>query len=128
MRISDWSSDVCSSDLSLRLSHPSSRGLHHHHRLHRYRSTRAERNLSARKSASAGGASNFSLPTFSPIPLGICCSISTRPVRSEEHTSELQSIMRISYDVLCLKTDNNRNQSHKTQTHNKRTNNHHTNN
>src|SRR3546814_10314431 len=24
-------------------------------------------------------------------------------VRSEEHTSELQSLMRISYDVLCLK-------------------------
>src|SRR3546814_6399261 len=26
------------------------------------------------------------------------------PVRSEEHTSELQSLMRISYGVLCLKT------------------------
>src|SRR3546814_1959173 len=25
-------------------------------------------------------------------------------VRSEEHTSELQSLMRISYDVLCMKT------------------------
>src|SRR3546814_4298259 len=25
------------------------------------------------------------------------------PLRSEEHTSELQSLMRISYDVLCLK-------------------------
>src|SRR3546814_2689541 len=25
------------------------------------------------------------------------------PVRSEEHTSELQSLMRISYDVFCLK-------------------------
>src|SRR3546814_7193171 len=93
--------------VSLRLSHPSSRGLHHHHRLHRYRSTRAERNLSARKSASAGGASNFSLPTFSPIPLGICCSISTRPVtiggrRSEEHASELQSLMRTPYAVFCF--------------------------
>src|SRR3546814_8485244 len=27
--------------------------------------------------------------------------------RSEEHTSELQSLMRISYDVFCLKTKNN---------------------
>src|SRR3546814_2658340 len=27
----------------------------------------------------------------------------TRPVRSEEHTSELQSLMRISYAVFCLK-------------------------
>src|SRR3546814_9691656 len=25
------------------------------------------------------------------------------PARSEEHTSELQSLMRISYDVFCLK-------------------------
>src|SRR3546814_15177090 len=28
--------------------------------------------------------------------------------RSEEHTSELQSIMRISYAVLCLKKKNNK--------------------
>src|SRR3546814_9774848 len=28
---------------------------------------------------------------------------SLRPMRSEEHTSELQSLMRISYAVLCLK-------------------------
>src|SRR3546814_5348922 len=27
----------------------------------------------------------------------------SRPARSEEHTSELQSLMRISYAVLCLK-------------------------
>src|SRR3546814_8788970 len=27
----------------------------------------------------------------------------TRPTRSEEHTSELQSLMRISYAVFCLK-------------------------
>src|SRR3546814_9204424 len=29
------------------------------------------------------------------------------PTRSEEHTSELQSLMRISYAVLCLKKTNN---------------------
>src|SRR3546814_1840322 len=29
------------------------------------------------------------------------------PPRSEEHTSELQSLMRISYDAFCLKTNNN---------------------
>src|SRR3546814_9491057 len=27
----------------------------------------------------------------------------THPIRSEEHTSELQSLMRISYAVFCLK-------------------------
>src|SRR3546814_9773104 len=30
----------------------------------------------------------------------------TEPVRSEEHTSELQSLMRISYAVFCLKKKN----------------------
>src|SRR3546814_2403461 len=35
-------------------------------------------------------------------------------VRSEEHTSELQSLMRISYAVVCLKknTTNNNQQNH----------------
>src|SRR3546814_4021798 len=32
----------------------------------------------------------------------------TPHVRSEEHTSELQSLMRISYAVFCLKKKNNR--------------------
>src|SRR3546814_6361482 len=32
-------------------------------------------------------------------------------VRSEEHTSELQSLMRISYAVFCLKKKNNKIQS-----------------
>src|SRR3546814_7123277 len=34
---------------------------------------------------------------------GITRSVSTRAFRSEEHTSELQSLMRISYAVFCLK-------------------------
>src|SRR3546814_4988889 len=33
-------------------------------------------------------------------------------VRSEEHTSELQSLMRISYAVFCLKKKNNKNNKH----------------
>src|SRR3546814_9583478 len=32
------------------------------------------------------------------------------PERSEEHTSELQSLMRISYAVFCLKKKNNNDQ------------------
>src|SRR3546814_9650477 len=36
-----------------------------------------------------------------------------RPLRSEEHTSELQSLMRISYAVFCLK---NKKHTTKTQT------------
>src|SRR3546814_1568542 len=33
--------------------------------------------------------------------------ISSRPIRSEEHTSELQSLMRTSYAVFCLKQKTN---------------------
>src|SRR3546814_10114779 len=36
-----------------------------------------------------------------------------KPTRSEEHTSELQSLMRISYAVFCLKKKNkNKHQQH----------------
>src|SRR3546814_3924904 len=39
-------------------------------------------------------------------------------VRSEEHTSELQSLMRISYAVFCLKKKNKQNNTHKINTKN----------
>src|SRR3546814_9732482 len=39
-----------------------------------------------------------------------------RKWRSEEHTSELQSLMRISYAVLCLKNKNHT-YNHKTEIH-----------
>src|SRR3546814_2377202 len=38
-------------------------------------------------------------------------------VRSEEHTSELQSLMRISYAVFCLKNKNTNDRSHKNKEH-----------
>src|SRR3546814_2557219 len=34
---------------------------------------------------------------------GMGMMVSASDMRSEEHTSELQSLMRISYDVFCLK-------------------------
>src|SRR3546814_2135239 len=37
------------------------------------------------------------------IGTGASCRFAARPFRSEEHTSELQSLMRISYAVFCLK-------------------------
>src|SRR3546814_10528194 len=37
-------------------------------------------------------------------------------LRSEEHTSELQSLMRISYAVFCLKKKENNNTNERTQT------------
>src|SRR3546814_10796602 len=40
-----------------------------------------------------------------------------RPLRSEEHTSELKSLMRISYAVFCLKKKKTDSNSIKTTTH-----------
>src|SRR3546814_2247336 len=37
---------------------------------------------------------------------GACPNLCRRVLRSEEHTSELQSLMRISYAVFCLKKKN----------------------
>src|SRR3546814_8044662 len=38
--------------------------------------------------------------------ISACASAMRRTARSEEHTSELQSLMRISYAVFCLKKKN----------------------
>src|SRR3546814_1057142 len=99
MRISDWSSDVCSSDL----------------------------NGDALVAAAIAGMGIVYQPTFivadavadgrleileldhPPFDLGNIYAVYPpnehlpAKVRSEEHTSELQSLMRISYAVFCLK-------------------------
>src|SRR3546814_6345130 len=50
---------------------------------------------------------------------GCLASCNTQRIRSEEHTSELQSLMRISYAVFCLKTTiNYTNHPHITPTRN----------
>src|SRR3546814_15362136 len=54
------------------------------------------------------GSSRFPNPVRSPSPPDNLCVHVARSddacdVRSEEHTSELQSLMRISYAVFCLK-------------------------
>src|SRR3546814_5661625 len=47
------------------------------------------------------------IPARSPAPPSTCSSPSRpRKTRSEEHTSELQLLMRISYAVFCLKKKN----------------------
>src|SRR3546814_4328226 len=60
--------------------------------------------------------SNTSLACSTPI--GSCARIlAPAPGRSEEHTSQLQSLMRISYAVFCLKkrkTNNIQKQHHNT--------------
>src|SRR3546814_958676 len=94
MRISDWSSDVCSSDLDgTRLSPVFSHFI--------------SAILAARPYA--GPTSSWASPARFCSIRATCCGSkaaerrSANPERSEEHTSELQSLMRISYAVFCLK-------------------------
>src|SRR3546814_1903552 len=117
MRISDWSSDVCSSDLKLsRKSWPvkfrrSASPMVNVSDLSLKDSTSAALSASSLPTASMtfafkppkslGGVvwSGEKLPLFTPSMAPIECTAQ----RSEEHTSELQSLMRISYAVFCLK-------------------------
>src|SRR3546814_10611805 len=92
MRISDWSSDVCSSDLNARPAVGGGRAVHA--RAHAgllqpavpppvrdaQRMARRQARVRSRAGADARG-----------------------EPRSEEHTSEPQSLMRTSYAVSCLK-------------------------
>src|SRR3546814_3581309 len=87
MRISDWSSDVCSSDLSWQAGQM-------HGYAHSY--TGYPANLQIGLAAAADSAVSNAHQAWS--------LFESRSVkRSEEHTSELQSLMRISYAVFCLK-------------------------
>src|SRR3546814_4707701 len=101
MRISDWSSDVCSSDLFVL-----SAGTRHNPTVIVSTESRRARNLVA------GACRPARLPA---VPARVAggtggardrgrARVAARAVlRSEEHTSELQSLMRISYAVFCLK-------------------------
>src|SRR3546814_6018443 len=97
MRISDWSSDVCSSDLN---SFDDTQGSATNYMVdlpagatgrianNLFVQGSDKENRSALIAVAAEGADNPSR--------GLA-------IRSEEHTSELQSLMRISYAVFCLK-------------------------
>src|SRR3546814_2530876 len=115
MRISDWSSDVCSSDLDdARSDHRCQQdwrvaslpavtddsGENGRGRLQRLHYVPAL--LPSRRSCAPGTAGR---PAKAPARVRSTDSKS----RSEEHTSELQSLMRISYAVFCLKHNNKKN-------------------
>src|SRR3546814_2241786 len=117
MRISDWSSDVCSSDLAARAARHDAASRARPHRRRRARACtlsdtpcprrRPSDPPPARRRARTGARGDDRArprrieddrrsgepPDGEP----------RRALRSEEHTSELQSLMRISYAVLCLK-------------------------
>src|SRR3546814_3368135 len=102
MRISDWSSDVCSSDLSL--GDPWADTTTPHGRLmltvlgglaEFERELIVTRTGEGRARAVARGQHMGRPPMLT--------AHQRTEARSEEHTSELQSLMRISYAVFCLK-------------------------
>src|SRR3546814_6757032 len=132
MRISDWSSDVCSSDLL----QSAAIGRRHQgfagpsglcHRLHgiAFRLAELLKERLLRRNVFRRPFRIF--PVFSeespapgrwaPRPRAGCGMDARKRVaaaikdylRSEEHTSELQSLMRISYAVFCLKKKRNNN-------------------
>src|SRR3546814_10475544 len=110
MRISDWSSDVCSSDLLQRRRRPAGEHAKAMHR--RSVSGFQARDVGLGVVGLTGGVGDVGLggsPGLEPDAgqgLGLALRGSGLPGvgdRSEEHTSELQSLMRISYAVFCLK-------------------------
>src|SRR3546814_9035997 len=96
MRISDWSSDVCSSDLGRwRRPAPSRQATG---RDRRNGGRRRKRRLAPQTGRIKG--KEMSEVTIKRALLSVS---DKNGLRSEEHTSELQSLMRISYAVFCLK-------------------------
>src|SRR3546814_6468644 len=98
MRISDWSSDVCSSDLLSPGSTVFSDGLSCFAAVSAAGCTHRPTVMAGRKPRD--------VPEFKWINTvigNLKTSLAGCYHRSEEHTSELQSLMRISYAVFCLK-------------------------
>src|SRR3546814_2061208 len=134
MRISDWSSDVCSSDLprpptpekvtvqpklspkaegkaaTSPESAPDDRGCSISSPSPALCQWPLIARLPLHRGFSAPLASPKSKGATSKLKLGstfiIGCDAAWQVQRSEEHTSELQSLMRISYAVFCLKKKN----------------------
>src|SRR3546814_7429338 len=140
MRISDWSSDVCSSDLTAgpagshcqaeiaRVRRQATASSHTLRTAHEssllYRS--ADLCLGGRalhparwrphaKGSSDRTISHCGAP-FTHHKRNLLGRRCRHPGRSEEHTSELQSLMRISYAVFCLKKKITKQHSHNTNT------------
>src|SRR3546814_3094863 len=113
MRISDWSSDVCSSDLhevveaigernaARRVGARAVDQQRHELLLRGDRLDRGERAGQRRR----GQCGEAHFPEHHSLPPFYMARLSRALVRSEEHTSALQSLMRISYAVFCLKNN-----------------------
>src|SRR3546814_1006195 len=113
MRISDWSADVCSSDLFILQVDDLLLRFEQHGRKNEY--VPVQRGSVPRQRLDRLGDAVHPRCFFDRLsneffhvahPNNSSASSGVRPrssIRSEEHTSELQSLMRISYAVFCLK-------------------------
>src|SRR3546814_4381198 len=117
MRISDWSSDVCSSDLKPAIgrrtvSHPQHHAVEIALQDHVGNATDRIGSVDGRCTVGNDLDAIYRLDRDradvdrlreSAIRHAMAVEQCERCIRSEEHTSELQSLMRISYAVFCLK-------------------------
>src|SRR3546814_5599035 len=108
MRISDWSSDVCSSDLGevpavvaevpAEEPEPAPKKTRRRPRARKDEAAEAPEAVNPEKAASEAPTDDATSAETPAEPV-----VEKPKRRSEEHTSELQSLMRISYAVFCLK-------------------------
>src|SRR3546814_5741590 len=130
MRISDWSSDVCSSDLIMRVA----LGQAKDGRIHilgemakaiSQNRTGVKENAprittitvpkdKIREVIGSGGKVIREIVEKTGTKIDIEDDGTIKIARSEEHTSELQSLMRISYAVFCLKKKTKKTTTHNT--------------
>src|SRR3546814_7644929 len=106
MRISDWSSDVCSSDLRCQGqgTSPTSRAPPARDCKHTSHSWRSSPSLATAGFRTAAVLRRHPVRVYAATTRQPLAQARAPPMqRSEEHTSELQSLMRISYAVFCLK-------------------------
>src|SRR3546814_2895823 len=107
MRISDWSSDVCSSDLRHRSNYRG--GISGFPSGFQYLICLLLKRSLSSEGAGLSQVDKAILGHICPLfHVGCACDgegelLQGARGRSEEHTSELQSLMRISYAVFCLK-------------------------
>src|SRR3546814_1514865 len=112
MRISDWSSDVCSSDLCVERRWRGAAGLQGLAREAQSREAVRVRSFEGKpcERSEIKSLRRRRHPVGPGKRIGDRCAHIRRAElcqdRSEEHTSELQSLMRISYAVFCLKKKN----------------------
>src|SRR3546814_5512187 len=112
MRISDWSSDVCSSDLVATIESREAATISGDLRAAQARAAQAKANyerertlyeakVTARADLEAARADYEAAAAQAAGASGAAEAAGVS--RSEEHTAELQSLLRISYAVCCLK-------------------------